>query len=214
MLYYAQINMRVGKMLSGKITPEWLKSQNACTQGYQWFNSQHERNEIVVLKKLINEERFEWANWLIVRRLHNSAHIVLYSEYAATLAITAARTVYLEPTFTTWASKWLSGDNRTTSAAVLATKSAISNSWSISGIVGYTELAARSAEAASWSAVKSTETVLTEMVEPAESAAVSAVLAVRYAESASRINELPIELTVPIIRYKIITYGISLLGEK
>jgi hypothetical protein len=50
-----------------KITLEWLKKQNACIEGTEWFKNQKASTPVEVLNKLIAENKIPWANWLIVR---------------------------------------------------------------------------------------------------------------------------------------------------
>ena len=52
-----------------KITNEWLAENRACKFGAEWFSNQTETDLVVVLRKLIVENHFSWANWLIVRNM-------------------------------------------------------------------------------------------------------------------------------------------------
>jgi hypothetical protein len=65
-----------------KITSEWLQRQNACSPGFEWFKNQTESKPEVLIAKLIDEERLDWANWLIVRVLTHKQQIA-YAIYAA-----------------------------------------------------------------------------------------------------------------------------------
>ena len=64
------------------ITKEWLEEMNACTAGIDWFLAQTETAGITVVKKLLAENHFEWANWLIVRLMDRKQKI-RYSCFAA-----------------------------------------------------------------------------------------------------------------------------------
>lgn len=50
-----------------KITLKWLEEKGACCAGKNWFLSQKQTEPIAVVKKLMAEDRFSWANWLLVR---------------------------------------------------------------------------------------------------------------------------------------------------
>jgi hypothetical protein len=65
-----------------KITKKWLKENNACIEGTEWFNDQTESNAIKVLEKLVLENKLEWANWTIVRVMKRKQNIE-YAIYAA-----------------------------------------------------------------------------------------------------------------------------------
>ena len=75
-----------------KITLEFLKKKNACTDGLNWFANQKEKDAIKIIKKLIadknkikseyNEDYFLWANWLISRAL-SKIDGVKYAVFAA-----------------------------------------------------------------------------------------------------------------------------------
>lgn len=49
------------------ITKEWLKTHDSCSDGMDWFVAQNETDGIKLVEKLMAEDRFGWANWLIVR---------------------------------------------------------------------------------------------------------------------------------------------------
>jgi Na+-transporting NADH:ubiquinone oxidoreductase subunit NqrC len=65
-----------------KITSEWLQRQHACLAGIEWFKNQAETKPEVLIAKLIDEERLDWANWLIVRVLTHKQQIA-YAIFAA-----------------------------------------------------------------------------------------------------------------------------------
>ena len=65
-----------------KITLEWLNGMGACSDGREWFSQQKETDGLKIVKKLIKEERLDWANWLIVR-LMSYKQYVSYAIYAA-----------------------------------------------------------------------------------------------------------------------------------
>lgn len=65
-----------------EITKEWLNEENACKDGIAWFCGQKETASILVLEKLITEEKYDYANWLIVRVMEYHDY-VSYAVYAA-----------------------------------------------------------------------------------------------------------------------------------
>ena len=59
-----------------KITDEWIKEKKVCSPAIDWWDKK-ERDPIIILRKLIAEKRYEWANWFIVRIMSE----VQYREY-------------------------------------------------------------------------------------------------------------------------------------
>ena len=50
-----------------KITNEWLKEKRACQEGYKWAQGQKNREVEAFVFALLNDDHFNWANWVIVR---------------------------------------------------------------------------------------------------------------------------------------------------
>jgi len=72
-----------------KLTTRWLRKQEACDDGVEWFESQKETDPIKIIKKLIrydSDEKLQWANWFIVR-LMDKRQAVQYAIFAAELAL-------------------------------------------------------------------------------------------------------------------------------
>jgi len=65
-----------------KIDSNWLIEQGACSSGKKWFVYQAERDGEKVVKKLVKEDRLDWANWLVVRLMTHEQRI-RYAIYAA-----------------------------------------------------------------------------------------------------------------------------------
>ena len=67
-----------------KITEEFLTSHNACKSAMKWVteNKLIGLHEIDFIKKLMESEKYSWANWLIVR-LMNKTQKVQYAIFAA-----------------------------------------------------------------------------------------------------------------------------------
>lgn len=49
------------------ITKSWLEKWDACSSGVAWFFAQTETNSKSVIKKLIAENKLDWASWTICR---------------------------------------------------------------------------------------------------------------------------------------------------
>ena len=64
----------------------WLKKQSPCSDGYAWYlNRREEKKSVelsVIIKDLLKEDHFDWANWLIVRRMDHRKK-VRYAIFAA-----------------------------------------------------------------------------------------------------------------------------------
>ena len=64
------------------ITNEWLATKCACGEGSQWFAGQSETDGVKVVKKLLSEDHWHWANWLIVRLMTREQYLA-YSIFAS-----------------------------------------------------------------------------------------------------------------------------------
>ncbi|MFA5158570.1 MAG: putative immunity protein, partial [Patescibacteria group bacterium] len=64
------------------ITSKWLTEKGACRSGKNWFIAQKETNGIKVIKTLIDIEKLDWANWLIVRIMKRKQYLA-YAIFAA-----------------------------------------------------------------------------------------------------------------------------------
>ena len=65
------------------INQKWIKEKRPCVEAVEWWHKNgEEKNAIVVLKKLLAEKRYNWANWLIVR-LMDYRDYVSYAVFAA-----------------------------------------------------------------------------------------------------------------------------------
>ena len=74
------------------ITEKWLQEKSACSEGAEWFVNQKETDGLAVVKKLIAENKLDWANWLIVRvmeadKKNGYRMYVSYAVYAAECVI-------------------------------------------------------------------------------------------------------------------------------
>ncbi len=72
-----------------KITKEWLKEHDACIVGYEWSLKVLDDKPMdakTFIGKLMGEDRFNWANWVIVRLLTKDQNIA-YAIFAAELVL-------------------------------------------------------------------------------------------------------------------------------
>jgi len=65
-----------------KITKRFLKKHSVCGEGYEWYFKQENKDCIYLYKKLVKENRCQWANWFLDRKL-NQRRKKQYSFYAA-----------------------------------------------------------------------------------------------------------------------------------
>jgi hypothetical protein len=68
-----------------QITKKWLKEKSACTDVYEWSLKVLNNKPMPYdkfLNKLISEDRFDWANWVIVRLMDYDQY-VSYAVFAA-----------------------------------------------------------------------------------------------------------------------------------
>lgn len=65
-----------------KITKEWLKKQYACEDGIKWFLKQRAFKLEIVIMKLLKEDHFDWANWIVVRFMTHKQQVI-YAAFAA-----------------------------------------------------------------------------------------------------------------------------------
>ena len=189
--------------MSKTITKEWLREKRACTEGFNWFIRQQARDEVKVLEHLIAEEKFDWANWLIVRRMERTQYIQ-YAIFAAEQVIENYEKQYPDdnrPRLAIEAARrCLTDDSEAAdSAAYSAASAADSAAYSAADSAAYS--AARAARAAD-SAADSAASAAYSAASAADSAADSAARAAYSAARAALIE----------MQKKILAYGISLLG--
>ena len=66
-----------------KLTAKWLKDNNACQAAVeQWEKEGGEQDLIKVLNRCIALKKYDWGNWLIVRKMTYKQY-VSYAVYAA-----------------------------------------------------------------------------------------------------------------------------------
>ncbi len=64
------------------LTKEFLTENNVCQEGVQWFCAQTEVDVKKIIIKLINENKLDWANWLLSKLL-SPRQRVQYAVFAA-----------------------------------------------------------------------------------------------------------------------------------
>jgi len=189
------------------ITKEWLREQGACTEGYDWFIRQRARDEVKVLEHLIKEEKYDWANWLIVRRMERKQYIQ-YAIYAAEQVIEIYEKQYPDDKRPRQAieaaRRCLTDDSSAARAAYSAADSAASAAYSAADSAAYSaaDSAADSAASAAYSAAYSAARAAYSAAYSAASAAYSAARAAYSAADSAALEEM---------QKKILAYGISLL---
>jgi hypothetical protein len=175
-----------------KITKKWLIERGAMGKEIETWENTKISEPMAGLKWLMQHKDYTHANCLIVHIMTKKQR-GRYAEYAAEQAIRKALKVYHEPSYVAWAKKWLSGEDRSRSAA----RSAV---WSWSAAAS-AESAAASARSAVWSWSAEND------VWSAWSAAWSAESAAASAESAAESASKKMQL-------KILRHGMKLLhGE-
>ena len=74
------------KVSFSKITLDWLEKESACVDGIKWFIAQNDNDAIVLIEKLLQEDKFDWANWAITSILSKDNN-VRYAIHAAELVL-------------------------------------------------------------------------------------------------------------------------------
>ena len=108
------------------LTVEWLQEKGACQSGMDWFTAQKERNPVKVIRKLMVENHFSRANWLIVWLMADkqyASYVVFAAEQVLPIyenkypadkrprqAIEAAKKYIASPTAENRTAAWAAGD--------------------------------------------------------------------------------------------------------
>ena len=58
-----------------KITKEWLKGKWACKAGFDWWGKHAEANVKKLALRLVKENHFDWANWMLTRTFDKTQNI-------------------------------------------------------------------------------------------------------------------------------------------
>jgi len=202
------------------ITTDWLKEQDACSGGMDWFSMQSETDGRAVMESLISAGKLEWANWLIARMLDHTDRI-RYAVFAAEqvldifekqypgdkrprLAIEAARMVIKNDVPKTRDAALAAGNAAGASGATGDAGATEDAAWAAAWAAG-----AAGAAGAAWAAAGAAGAAGAAWAAWATRVAVPswATGAAARATKAARATEVPVEI-------KIIRYGISLLEGK
>ena len=65
-----------------KVTLRWLTQQAACAEGEDWYREHRQTDPRKLLEALIADDKFDWANWLIVRVMERPDYL-RYAVFAA-----------------------------------------------------------------------------------------------------------------------------------
>ena len=189
-----------------KLTEKWLIKNDACQEAVeQWENEGCEPDLIKVLNRCIKLKKYDWGNWLIVRKM-TYEQSVSYAVFAAEQAIDIYEKKY--------------PDDKRPRQAIDAAKACIKNP-SVEN-----KAAAEAAEAASWAAAEAAEAASWAAARAARAAARAARAA---AEAAARAAARAAEAAGAAwaaawaaaraagaaawaMKEKILKYGIKLLG--
>ena len=76
------------------VTDKFLARWDACQGGVEWLQESGKRKAKDVIELLIEQERFNWAQWLIVRLLPTKKDRVRYAIYCAEMCIKAYEDKY------------------------------------------------------------------------------------------------------------------------
>jgi len=93
------------------ITDEWIAEHRPCQEAIDWWDKK-ERNALVLLRRLIEQEHYRWANWFIVRVMTQPQYLA-YAIFAAEQALPLYEAKF--------------PDNRAPHHAIEATKAVLAN---------------------------------------------------------------------------------------
>lgn len=68
-----------------KITKEWIKGKNACESGYKWalrILDGKSMDSVEFINKLLADDKWDWANWVIVRIITHHQYLAYATFYA------------------------------------------------------------------------------------------------------------------------------------
>ena len=70
------------KPIITQITDDWIKKNDPCRQAIKNWWDKKERSPIKILELLIEDKKYDWANWFIVRIMKYTGYVA-YAVYAA-----------------------------------------------------------------------------------------------------------------------------------
>jgi hypothetical protein len=189
-----------------RLTEKFLKKENACQEGFQWFLDKGKpKDAVATIKALMADDKFSWANWLIVRLMTHDQKIK-YAIYAAEKVIDIYEKKY-------------PGDKRPR-AAILAAKKYIKhktpeNEKAVCAAADAADAAADAAYAAADAAAYAADAAYAAALAAAY-AAYAAYAAAYAADAAYAANAAyaAAEAAEKELKIKIINYGIKLLVKQ
>ena len=109
-----------------KISKSWLERRCACADGVKWYSGYARTDTtdgLEVITALMAEDKFDWANWLIVRLMEKKQYVA-YAVYSAEQVVDIFESKYPNdnrPRLAIEAAKAvLAGDSAATRAAARA----------------------------------------------------------------------------------------------
>lgn len=177
------------------ITQEWLEENKACYEGTKWFLRQGKREAIDVIRALVADNHWNWANWTLVRLLSRKQQLS-YAIFAAELVLPIFEAEY-------------PNDNRPR-LAIEATRKCLEKDTKKNREEAFL---AYSAASAAYRALPSSNVLLGFAIAAAYSAALAASSIIHSAVLATGSATCAVEADVRT-KKEIIEYGISLIGRK
>ncbi|MCK9569911.1 hypothetical protein M0R72_13285 [Candidatus Pacearchaeota archaeon] len=193
------------------ITKEWLREQRACAEGYDWFIHQRARDAVKILQALIKESKYDWANWLIVRRIDRKQYIQ-YAVFAAKQVEYLWKDSYPKE-YKIWRD-WIDNGCKAADAAYVADAARAANAAVCAANAAYAANAARAAYAAAlaaYAAVCAANAAYT--ANAARAAGVANAAYVADAARAAYVADTAYVADDAEIQKRILEYGITLLNE-
>ena len=66
-----------------KITEEWIKKNNVCMDGVEWFyNNKPFESDVDLIKKLHEDDHFDWSIWFVIRLFNRKQNLMFSIFYA------------------------------------------------------------------------------------------------------------------------------------
>jgi hypothetical protein len=182
-----------------KITKEWLKEKRACKEGFDWWKKHAEANVKKLALRLVKENHFDWANWMLTR-IFDKTQNIKYAIFAAEQVVGIYEKDYPK-------------DDRPRKA-IEATKDYLKKSNAKAAANAAANAAADAADAAADAAVANAANPAAYAADAAANAANVANVAADAADAAAKAaNAANAADYAAEIKQEIIDYGLSLIEE-
>ena len=66
-----------------KITLDWLKKENACPEGVEYYRTLDETDALKIMERLLTDGKLDFANWTICHLLDRKENRIKYAIFAA-----------------------------------------------------------------------------------------------------------------------------------